>query len=108
MTLTLISRINFLAGIKVIAAPDTIAISTDQAVGITFALTTAVMLSVGSILGALITYCLVKNQRSSVQQRECEAIGHQECGPMYEDIGSNSQEKIEMEENSAYGPMRRN
>ena len=77
------------------------AIGTGKAVGIAIALTAAVMVVVGVVIGSLATYCAMKRTIATTLQQ-----GGATGGQVYEEVShSKPMEKIEMGENVAYGPI---
>ena len=80
-------------------------VGTEQAVGITFAVTAVVMLVVGVVIGSLATYCVMK-RKTTVQQSQQQVQDGGNGRQLYEDVSllKTTTEKFEIRENVAYGP----
>ena len=74
--------------------------------GITFVLTAVSTLTVGIIIGFLISYCVVK-RRTTVKQQVTKPIGGPQ-GQLYEEVphSKSSKQNFEMGQNTAYEPVR--
>ena len=80
-------------------------LTTGAIMGITVA-STAVVVSIAEVLiGVLVYHCICKHQSQSFKH---ESIHHQQqqTGAVYEEVPATSKnEKIELRENTAYGPL---
>ena len=89
------------------AAVDSLSIG--ATVGIAVASTAVVIFIVEILVGVLVYYCICKHR--SQQSSKHESSSHQQqqveqTGPVYEEVPATSKhEKIELRENTAYGPV---
>ena len=73
--------------------------------GITFVLTAISTLTVGIVIGFLISYCVVK-RRTTIKHQVTRTTGVPQ-GPLYEEVphSKSSKQNFEMGQNIAYGPV---
>ena len=88
------------------AAVDSL--STGTTVGIAVASTAIVVSIVEVLVGVLAYHCICKHR--SQQSSKHESSSHQQrqveqSGPVYEEVPSASGNKIELRDNTAYGPL---
>ena len=84
-------------------------LSIGATVGIAVASTAIIMCIVEVLVRVLVYYCICKHR--SQQRSKHESSSHQQqqveqTGPMYEEVPATSEnEKIELRDNTAYGPV---
>ena len=84
-------------------------LSISATVGIAVA-STAIMISIIEVVvGVLVYYCICKHRSQQRSKRESSSHQQQQVeqtGPVYEEVpGTSKNEKIELRENTAYGPV---
>ena len=75
-------------------------LSTAEAVGITFVLSSIVSFSAGLLVALVIAYCYNRRQKGQYSPRDT-----QQPASMYEDVSMAVSKDIELKENVAYGPV---
>ena len=81
-------------------------LSTTAAVGIAVANSSLVFFLAGVLAGVLVYHCINKYQLESSKPESSSQPQHQ-AGPVYEEVPASIEDKIELRENMAYGPMKR-
>ena len=81
-------------------------LSTTAVVGIAVANSSLAFFLVGFLTGVLVYHCINKYRLRSPKHESSSQLQRQ-AGPVYEEVTSTIEEKIELRENMAYGPMQR-
>ena len=89
------------------APTDTVeSLTTGTIVGIAVASTAVVVSLAEVVIAILVYYCICKHQSQS-SKLESSSHQHQQASPVYEEVPVTSDSgKIELQENTAYGPVK--